>query len=275
MFGILEISVGSLSPTINWRTLAAQEFPLPPPDEQRRLVEVLGAIETLLNVLQNARQKIEGLRKVAIVDLFNKVQQDENTRVVSVAEAGDVQMGRQRSPEFEAGVAPRPYLRVANVYDGYLDLTDVKHMDFVGEEFNRYRLDSGDVLLVEGHSSADVVGRSCVYDGEVPDCCFQNTLIRFRPYSVSPELAHQYFRFCLYTGAFSKVAKQTTIAHLGAQRFAAMEFPLVSPKQDEEIVGAIRSLEQGTARLSERWSSINEMKRKLLESLTFLPQEAV
>ena len=41
----LEISVGSLSPTINWRTLAAQEFPLPPPDEQRRLVEVLWAIK--------------------------------------------------------------------------------------------------------------------------------------------------------------------------------------------------------------------------------------
>ena len=41
----LEISVGSLSPTINWHTLAAQEFPLPPPEEQRRLVEVLRAAE--------------------------------------------------------------------------------------------------------------------------------------------------------------------------------------------------------------------------------------
>ena len=37
------ISVGSLSPTINWRTLAVQEFSLPPLDEQRRLADALRA----------------------------------------------------------------------------------------------------------------------------------------------------------------------------------------------------------------------------------------
>ena len=38
-----EISVGSLSPTINWRTLANEEFALPPLDEQSRLAIVLRA----------------------------------------------------------------------------------------------------------------------------------------------------------------------------------------------------------------------------------------
>lgn len=37
----LSISVGSLSPTINWKTLAQQEFALPPLDEQRRIAEIL------------------------------------------------------------------------------------------------------------------------------------------------------------------------------------------------------------------------------------------
>ena len=37
----VEISVGSLSPTINWKTLCVQEFPLPPLEEQRRIAEIL------------------------------------------------------------------------------------------------------------------------------------------------------------------------------------------------------------------------------------------
>jgi type I restriction enzyme, S subunit len=41
----IEISVGSLSPTINWKTLRVQEFPLPPLDEQKRIAEILWAAD--------------------------------------------------------------------------------------------------------------------------------------------------------------------------------------------------------------------------------------
>ena len=53
----LEISVGSLSPTINWRTLARQEFALPPLAEQRRVVKVLETAEESLHSLIDARGK--------------------------------------------------------------------------------------------------------------------------------------------------------------------------------------------------------------------------
>jgi restriction endonuclease S subunit len=41
----IEISVGSLSPTINWKTMRIQEFPLPPLDEQKRIAEILWAAD--------------------------------------------------------------------------------------------------------------------------------------------------------------------------------------------------------------------------------------
>ena len=44
----IEISVGSLSPTINWKTLKAQEFPLPPLDEQKRIAEILWAVDEVI-----------------------------------------------------------------------------------------------------------------------------------------------------------------------------------------------------------------------------------
>ena len=50
----LEISVGSLSPTINWRTLAKQEFALPPLAEQRQMIEILSQVEESLNALKES-----------------------------------------------------------------------------------------------------------------------------------------------------------------------------------------------------------------------------
>lgn len=68
----LEISVGSLSPTINWHTLAIQEFALPPLAEQRRIAEVLGAIEQCLQAVQIAHQKSWVLWRAISAKEFNR-----------------------------------------------------------------------------------------------------------------------------------------------------------------------------------------------------------
>ena len=65
----VKISVGGLSPTINWRDLAKEEFALPPLEEQRRIVEVLqvaeSSVETLINLKNNQGRCIEaGHRKI-------------------------------------------------------------------------------------------------------------------------------------------------------------------------------------------------------------------
>ena len=92
-------------------------------------------------------------------------------------------------------------------------------------------LEDGDILLNEGQSR-ELVGRSAIFRGEVPDACFQNTLVRFRPgTSVLGPYAHRYFQHCMYAGTFAAVAKQTTfIAHLGAQNLAALPIPLPGKK---------------------------------------------
>jgi type I restriction enzyme S subunit len=261
----LEISVGSLSPTINWRTLARQEFALPPLAEQQRILEALLGIEESLESLADLESRIESLRKSYIVDTFSKMLIEHKAKVVSVADAGEVLMGRQRSPKYEQGISPRPYLRVANVFDGHIDTTDVKTMDFSDEEFEKYRLIRGDILLNEGQSR-ELVGRSSIFRDEVPGCCFQNTLLRFRPTSVSPEYAQHYFQFCLYTGRFAGVAKQTTsIAHLGAKRLALMEFPLVSEEVEQRIVQDLAHTEGSLQKASQRKVSIEQVKRLFLE----------
>lgn len=179
----------------------------------------------------------------------------------TVEAMGDVTLGRQRSPKDHDGPDMRPYLRVANVYEDRIDLTDVKSMNFSPEEFTRFQLQEGDILLNEGQSK-ELVGRAAIYRGEVPNACFQNTLIRFRCSPVlRPTYALTIFRCYLHTGEFRRVAQWTTnIAHLGAQRFAEMDFPLAPMAEQDRIVEAIESY---LSRLSDAVATLERVERNL------------
>ncbi|MFZ2989710.1 restriction endonuclease subunit S [Ideonella sp.] len=179
----------------------------------------------------------------------------EGWEIRAVEELGKVQAGRQRSPDFTDGLL-RPYLRVANVFDGYIDVSDVNKMRFTDQEFERYKLQRGDILLNEGQS-IELVGRPALYQGEPNECCFQNTLIRFRPYAgVDPAFALKRFQQCLYDGTFQTIAKKTTsIAHLGVSRFAGLR--LLWPPLEEQ---------QRISRVLDVWDESIQCAESLLEN---------
>lgn len=164
--------------------------------------------------------------------------------IVRVCDAGEVQLGRQRSPENHTGPHMRPYLRVANVYEARIDTSDVLQMNFTPEEYERFKLEPGDVLLNEGQS-LEYVGRPAIYRGEVPGACFQNTLVRFRANSATtPSWALLVFRHYLRDGVFQSIARWTTnIAHLGSARFAELPFPIPPLAEQNRITAAAEELE--------------------------------
>ena len=158
----------------------------------------------------------------------------------SMRQLGEVRLGRQRAPQHHSGPHMRPYLRVANVYEDQFDLRDVMEMNFTPEEYEVYRLRENDILLNEGQS-LELVGRPALYRNEVPGVCFTNTLVRFRTYqNVLPQYALSVFRSYLHNGIFQKIASWTTsIAHLGADRFAGLHFPLPPLAEQAEIVAEV------------------------------------
>jgi type I restriction enzyme, S subunit len=111
-------------------------------------------------------------------------------------------LGRQRAPQHHDGDNMRPYLRAANVLEDRLDLSNVKWMNFTPAEFETFALRPGDILLNEGQAP-DLLGRPAMYQGEIVECCFQKTLLRFRAKEgVLPDYALIVFRHYMRSGRF-------------------------------------------------------------------------
>ena len=254
-------SAGSLSPRTNWRSLAAYEFDLPRLDEQRRLATLLLHIESELRALHDIRTTSIAPRKSTLTHVFGRLLADPSVQRAPTGRIGEVLLGRQRAPQHEDGPSMRPYLRAANVFDGYIDTTDVKSMNFSPSEYERYGLRNDDVLLNEGQSR-ELVGRTAVFRGEVPGACFQNTLVRFRPGpTVLTRYAHRYFQYCMYNGTFAAMATQTTsIAHLGVQNLAQLQMPVPDEDRQAEVNRQLSPIEAASPATADRERRLRNLK---------------
>jgi restriction endonuclease S subunit len=247
---------------------AELSFPLPPLAEQRRIAdeanrritELNGASASLEKALTRTHEQDSEILAAAVGGSLEKALpvnepdlgplEDEASAPVptgwkfpQVDEVGEVRLGKQRAPASHTGPNMRPYLRVANVFEDRIDLSDVKEMNFTPDESETYELQDGDILLNEGQS-LELVGRSALYRGELPGACFQNTLLRFRASAeVEPEFALLVFRHYLHHGEFRRLSRgSTNIAHLSRTRFAAMPFPLPPIEEQRAIVRKARQL---------------------------------
>jgi type I restriction enzyme, S subunit len=143
---------------------------------------------------------------------------------------GGIALGRAIPPQITT--IEVPYLRVANVQAGNIDLSDVASLRMTAEEAKRYRLNKGDVLMNEGGDN-DKLGRGAVWQSEIADCTHQNHVFAVRPFDL---------RFSdwisLATGAkyardffFLNSKQSTNLASISKSRLA--QFPVPLPPVDE------------------------------------------
>lgn len=108
------------------------------------------------------------------------------TRLSNIA---DISGGIAKGKEFKRQTTiSLPYLRVANVQDGYFDLSDVKTIEILPEEEEKYLLRDGDILFTEG-GDRDKLGRGAIWRAEIAECIHQNHIFKARtlPAFVLPE----------------------------------------------------------------------------------------
>jgi type I restriction enzyme S subunit len=153
-----------------------------------------------------------------------------------------------------------PYLRVANVQDGYLDLDEITMIDIEPRELDRYALRPGDVLMNEG-GDFDKLGRGHVWRGEIDNCIHQNHVFAVRPYGIEPEWLTLVTSAISSRSFFISRSKQSTnLASISLSNL--QELPLcVPPRAERHAIAAF--LDRETAKID----ALVDEQRRLIELL--------
>jgi type I restriction enzyme, S subunit len=218
---------------IGAQRMSQWRVPLPPLAEQHRIVaaidEQFSRLDAAEESLHRARRNLERFR----LTVFS-LASDGDWAWTTLGEIADVAGGvtkdskRQSDPSY----VEVPYLRVANVQRGYLDLSEIATIRVAPAKAKALALEQGDVLFNEG-GDRDKLGRGWVWNGEIPDCIHQDHVFRAR-------LTHEFdSRFVSWHGNtfgrrwFEDNGRQTTnLASLNMTTLKA--FPVPAPPIDEQ-----------------------------------------
>ena len=272
-------------PILNKSEFSRVQIPLPPLEEQRAIAAVLDSIDEAIERTEEVIAATERLRDALLHELLTRGLPGRHSEwadvpgrgtvpacwdIVRLGDVADVQTGRavnRKSPR--NGNVETPYLSVANVKDGYLDLNGVKTMLVSLQDLERYGLQAGDVLFTEG-GDADKLGRGTVWQGEIEPCLHQNHVFAVRPHddvllasflsaSAASDRGKRYF-----LGA----AKQTTnLASINSTQLKSMPLALPTVPEQRAIDAALGGVAAAIERAREERARLQSLQASAADAL--------
>jgi type I restriction enzyme, S subunit len=259
-FDLTKLNEATGVPSISRDWLAKTLFHNPGGEQQKRIAAILTSLDTAIEKTEALIEKHQQIKAGLMHDLFTR----------GVLPNGQLRPPREQAPEpyretplgwvpaswnmdrlgamakIVSGVTlgakerpdefiDAPYLRVANVQDGYLDLAEIKSVRISRKTLEQLRLQPGDVLMNEG-GDFDKLGRGAVWAGEIEGCVHQNHVFRVRT-NTSMLLPHY---LALYSeSSFGKKyfvlsSKQSTnLASINSTQLNA--YPIATPSVAEQL----------------------------------------
>ena len=263
------VSSGTTFKEIAASTFANFLLPYPPLSQQNKIVDFLDKesshVDSMLTKTRSSIEEYKKLKQAVITQAVTKGvrgkremkdswvewigETPKEWRKTQLRHCATIKSGITLGKSYskDTVLIERPYLRVANVQGGYVDLNDLATIEVTPDEDLKYRLHSGDVLMTEG-GDRDKLGRGCVWHGEVEPCLHQNHVFAvqtnetillpgFLEYLTASDVGRSYFDVT--------AIKTTNLACTSSSKVLAFTIPLPSIEEQIGIVDFIkkRSLE--------------------------------
>ena len=174
-------------------------------------------------------------------DTSNLPELPEGWVWATLGQATEIQGGIQKQPKRAPVANAFPFLRVANVLRGALDLEEVHQIEVFSGELEKLRLLSGDLLIVEGNGSPSQIGRMAIWKGEIENCVHQNHIIRARVGAgIVPQYVETYWNSPDGSSRVLGVASSTSgLYTLSVSKVSALPIPLPPIAEQRRIVAEV------------------------------------
>lgn len=281
---------------VNQAILQGVHIPLPPRAEQRRIVDALEVELSRLDAadrqLAQAEARLVSLRARFVEDTClgrGKDSAESSAKLAPAAvddgmvpslpagwawkrlqEVADVVGGvtKDARKQSDPDCVEVPYLRVANVQKGVLDLTRVNTIRVPQEKALQLELLPGDVLLNEG-GDRDKLGRGWVWEGQIPGCIHQNHVFRarVRDGSIHPKLLSWHVnefgqRWCQANGKQS-----VNLASISMSKIRLLPIPVPPEEEQAELVKKLETAMSVFDRTAEQLASARAKAAALRQAL--------
>ena len=236
---------GGTQKNISQTVLNSLEVIVPTLPELERIVarieELFSQLDAGVETLKKTKAQLAVYRQAAITEAFSVENNTHNVCLSDIAQIiGGITKGRDLS---SMETIELPYLRVANVQNGYLDLSEIKTIKLRVDEKERYLLKPGDVLYTEG-GDRDKLGRGTVWRGEIKDCVHQNHIFKARvdQSKAIPEYVALWSMSTPARNYFYQKGKQSVnLASINKTVLSALTLPLPALEKQREIINHIES----------------------------------
>lgn len=256
----ITISVGGLSPTINWKDIAKQEFLLPPKPEQKRLAALLWAADEMIEKEKGTELSISYYFKKYITEKYQSIAKSE-------VPLGDLCM---TTPLYGANLPATDfdgcirYIRITDINEyGDLKNDDIKSTDDI--DIEKYKLTEGDILIARTATP----GKSFLYNDKYGECVFAGYLIRFTLNTslIHPKYVFYYTLSSIYWQWIKSTIKTGTVSNINAKEYSSLKIPFCSMQMQEEVIREIDKLFCYKKQLCKQLDFSQNIKNKMINKI--------
>ncbi|MCE7990957.1 MAG: hypothetical protein HEP71_03220 [Roseivirga sp.] len=235
-------SKGSVNPYINWKDVANYEFLLPPLAEQARLAELLWAMDKVIQESKSLEVSLLNTKKSEFKEYIFESSDTNDQRFGQLKSKHPVRKLDKLITQLQYGISESlldkgeiPVLRMNNLQDGKLDLTDLKFYNQRKGEIDQFILNQGDILF-NRTNSFELVGKVSLFQ-EPFKCSFASYLIRIKtdPNKLDPRYLNTFLNSSI---GLAKIRKYRTPgvsqSNINAQSLRKLDLPL--PALAEQII---------------------------------------
>lgn len=243
--GLDDYYTGATIKHFTGQDLARYKIPLPPLDQQRRIAAILDKADGLRQKRKRAIALLDSLSQSIFLEMFGDPLR--NPRSLTLGRVGDL---LARSPSFGSMKPPQPTplewlsLRVANIQDWALDLSDRKYIELDEEELERFTLQNGDIVLARAIASQEHLGKCVVVEPEAQKWAFDSHLMRIRldRNRMEPVYLREMLRTPGGRALFLRSTRKTTVQYnINTKELSALLVPVPAMGEQREFVSRVEA----------------------------------